>query len=166
MSETICPPVLKMKLSWESAAEEQPRTFETWMQQFENWFALQNALFPDAQKLSATLKCQSLVQHLGAGGRSHLTTCFGGEIPAKLNMDYGTLNAVLSSSFAEEPHFWIARHCFFARKQEPLETIADIVNALQTLAEHCDFGTIKDDLLASQFCRGCYKENVCLKLLQ
>ncbi len=142
------------------------RNFGDWLQRFENWLALQNALLPDTQKFLVQVKCQSLVQHLGADGRNRLSNVFAGKIPVQLDTDYRSLRDILKSVFAEALNLRITRHCFFARKQGPSETITEFANALQMLAEHCNFGTIQDDLLTSQLYRGCYKENVQLKLLQ
>ncbi len=110
MTETFRPPILTMKLFWDSSAEKQPRNFEFWLMWFENWFALQNALLSDRHKLSAMVKCWSLVQHLGPCGRNRLATCFAGTIPRELNMDYEALQAVLSSIFAEVMSLRFTRH--------------------------------------------------------
>ncbi|XP_075550349.1 uncharacterized protein LOC142583754 [Dermacentor variabilis] len=71
----------------------------------------------------------------------------------------------LSNHFSPRPSVTVQRFKFGTRQQQPGESIADYIEELRRLSEHCDFGASLDDMLRDRLVCGVRSETLQRRLL-
>lgn len=123
-----------------------PATWSTWLNRFERYVSLKNlSSKPDKEKID--LLCYSM------GEKSEDILA---QILPQMNnyTTFATVKEKFNSYFSPKKNLVLHRFKFNSRIQQPGESVDSFVRSLYTLAETCDYGTLKEELIRDRIVIG------------
>ncbi len=133
-----------------------PESWVPWKKRFER--------FRIATKLEdgeGELQVNTLIYTMG-GEAEEILTSFG--LSAEELQSYQTVMDKFDSFFVVKRNVIFERAKFNSRKQENGETVDNFITALYSLAEHCQYQVLKDEMIRDRIVVGLVDSNLSLKL--
>lgn len=128
---------------------------------------------PYLQRFNSYIACNDIQPHKRAstlitvGGPDLYETMASLAAPDQVcTLEYDRLCTLLNDFFVPRKSVWMERFTFCKRMQGPDESAAQFMAQLQRLSNHCNFGTMLDSMLITQFIVGLKNEGVQRRLLR
>jgi hypothetical protein len=131
-----------------------PNDWSACKRKFTKWFSLSEAKIPAASRLSDLEKRDALIYMMGDDKADQIVATFQSSLD--LNNQITTFEDFathLDNYFTTRTNIVAPRAQFFDRRQRDGESNEEIIRAMFSLAEKCNYGQLRDEQLRVKLCR-------------